>query len=166
LLLLARLMLGAAPVRAAEPAEVTAGLGEVEVLEDGRGKQMDLVVRFPYRRFDLLPTFLPELAPLLGAITTSRGAIYVYAGMGAELRLPGRWRLCPSFSAGLYHQGEGQDLGGLLQFRSALELSYTLDPRRRLGVSLDHISNGGIFGRNPGSESLTFTYSAKLGRRR
>lgn len=164
-ILLGGLALGAAPGCAAEPEEVTAGVGEVEVLEDGRGKQADLELRFPARKWRLLPPFLPRLAPLLGTIATSRGALYVYAGLGAELRLPGQWRLSPSFSAGLYHKGEGQDLGGFLQFRSAIELSYSLDRQRRLGVSLDHVSNAGIFGRNPGSESLTFRYSARLGRR-
>jgi len=156
------LALGAAPVRAAGPESVTAGFGEVEVLEDGRGQQIELELRFPARHHYLLPPFLPKLTPLLGTVATSRGALFAYAGVGAEMPLAGPWRLFPTWGLGLYHQGAGQDLGGFLQFRAAVELSYALDEHRRLGVRLDHLSNAGIFGRNPGSESLTFTYSARL----
>jgi hypothetical protein len=165
LLLLFGLVLGTAPVHAAGPESVTAGHGEVEVLEDGRGKLIELELRFPARSHRLLPPFLPKVAPLLGTVATSRGAFFVYAGLGTELPLGGPWRLVPTWAVGLYHKGEGQDLGGFLQFRTAVELSYSLDEHRRLGVRLDHVSNAGIFGRNPGSESLSFLYSARLGSR-
>ncbi|HYG64707.1 MAG TPA: acyloxyacyl hydrolase, partial [Thermoanaerobaculia bacterium] len=155
--------LGAAPLLAAEPVEVAAGAGEVEVLEDGRGQAIDLQVRFPPRRFTFLPRFVPEVAPILGTIATTRGAIYAYAGLRLDLPLGRRFHFSPSFSGGLYHQGEGQDLGGPVEFRSVVELSYALNERTRVGVSLDHLSNGGLFSSNPGSESLIFLVSSRLG---
>lgn len=164
-LLLVLPLLSAVPLRAAEPAEVGLGAGEVEVFEDGPGHEIDLEVRFPPRRFHLLPRFLPDLVPLLGTIATTKGMVYAYAGLRAELPLGHRWWFSPSFSGGVYYRAAGQDLGGPVEFRSALEISYELGRGSRLGVCLYHLSNGGIFPPNSGSESLVFTYSAALGRR-
>jgi hypothetical protein len=164
-LLLVLPLLSAMPLRAAAPAEVGLGVGEVEVFEDGPGHEIDLEIRFPPRNFHLLPRFLPKVSPLLGTIATTKGTIYAYAGLRADLPLGHRWWFSPSFSGGVYYRANGQDLGGPVEFRSALELSYELRQGSRLGVCLYHLSNGGIFPPNPGSESLVFTYSMALGRR-
>ena len=153
----------AAPLRAAGPAAVALGVGEVEVIEDGAGHEIDLEVRFPPRRFHLLPRFQPEIVPLLGTIATTKGTLYAFAGVRADLRLGPRWWFSPSFSGGLYYRAEGQDLGGPVEFRSAIEISYELRWQARVGVCLYHLSNGGIFPPNAGSESLVFTFSAPLG---
>ena len=43
-----------------------------------------------------------------------------------------------------------------------LELAYRLPGEARLGLCVYHLSNGGIYHLNPGSESLVLTYSARL----
>src|SRR4051812_10648435 len=86
-LLLLLPFLSAVPLRAAEPVEVGLGFGEVEVIEDGPGHEIDLEVRFPRRTFHLLPRFLSPVTPLLGTIATTKGAVYAYAGLRADLPL-------------------------------------------------------------------------------
>lgn len=70
--------------------------------------------------------------------------------------------LTPSFAVGAYEDGDGKDLGGTLEFRSAVELSYRLDDRARLGLAFDHISNASIYDDNPGTESLVLMYAIPL----
>jgi hypothetical protein len=135
----------------AQPEAIAGGVGEVEVLQDGPGTEIDWEVHFAPRRWRRLPRFVPELAPVAGALATSKGALYVYGGLRFDVPLG-------------YHREKGQDLGGAVQFRSGLELSYRLAGGSRLGVCMYHLSNGGLFRANPGSESLLLTYRAGLGR--
>ncbi|HVR97826.1 MAG TPA: acyloxyacyl hydrolase [Thermoanaerobaculia bacterium] len=152
----------AAPLGAEEPASIAAGIGEVEPIVDGAGVELAWEVRFAPRRFHLLSHFAPKLSPIAGALATSRGALYAYAGLRWDLPLGEHWTLSPSWALGLYHREDGQDLGGPIEFRSGLELAYRLDARSLLGISLYHLSNGGLFDNNPGSESLLFLYSTHL----
>jgi hypothetical protein len=66
----------------------------------------------------------------------------------------------PGFAAGLFHRGGGQNLGGPVEFRSSIELAYRFGDGSRLGLNLSHLSNGGFYDRNPGTESLVLVWSA------
>jgi hypothetical protein len=105
------------------------------------------------------------LHPLLGAMATTDGAFFVYAGFGIDIRLGGRFVLRPSLAPGLYHQGQAKDLGSTLQFRTGVEVAWRLSSGFRLGVEMDHISNGGYADTNRGAESLMVTVAVPLGRR-
>ena len=72
--------------------------------------------------------------------------------------------LRPSFAVGAYADGNGKDLGGVLEFRSAIALAWRFDDRSRLGVEFSHLSNAGIYDTNPGTENLTVNYSVPLDR--
>ncbi len=50
------------------------------------------------------------------------------------------------------------------EFRSALELGYEWANRKRLALAIYHLSNAGLYDRNPGSNSLILTYSFPLRR--
>ena len=50
----------------------------------------------------------------------------------------------------------------MLEFRSGIEVAWRFDNRSRLGVEFTHISNAGIYDRNPGTETLTVNYSIPL----
>lgn len=119
-------------------------------------------LRFAPRRFRLLPDRLPDLIPVAGAMAGSRSILYVYGGFRFELPLGDRWLVSPGWATGVYYQGYGMDLGNALEFRSHLELAYLLSRDSRVGLCLYHLSNAGIADRNPGSESLVVTYSARL----
>lgn len=156
----------AAPLGAEQPVSVAAGIGEVEPLAHGHGVEMAWELRFAPRRFVFLPRFLPELSPVLGALATSKGSLYAYGGFRLDLPMGERWVFSPNWGVGLYHREKGQDLGGPLEFRTALELSYRLDAGSRLSLCLHHLSNSGVFDNNPGSESLLLFYGVDVGRLR
>ena len=67
--------------------------------------------------------------------------------------------LSPSFSVGGFHEGDGKDLGGAIEFRSALELAYRFENNARLGVQVGHLSNASIYDSNPGEEFVILNYS-------
>jgi len=100
--------------------------------------------------------------PFIGVMGTTDAAIYGYAGIRLDLFLGRRWVLTPSFAPGLYSDGDGKDLGHVIEFRSALEIAYRFDDRSRLGLSVYHLSNAGLDDNNPGTEVATLHYSYPL----
>jgi hypothetical protein len=99
------------------------------------------------------------LRPAVGGMATTDGGIYGYAGFRLELPLGERWLLVPQTAAGLYDRGDAKELGGSIQFRSGLELSYRLTEAHSLGAVFYHLSNAGLEEPNPGSESLALVWS-------
>lgn len=64
-----------------------------------------------------------------------------------------------SLMPGVFYQGDGPDLGGNLQFRSALGVGYEFDNGNTLTVSYDHRSNADTQALNPGLETLSIRYA-------
>jgi lipid A 3-O-deacylase len=102
------------------------------------------------------------LRPFLAATVTTDGAVYGWTGIAYDLRL-GPLTLSPSFGPGLYHQGDGIDLGHVVEFRTQLEAAFHLGSRSRIGVSFAHMSNAGLGDINPGTEILSLHYSLAFG---
>lgn len=96
--------------------------------------------------------------PWAGAELTGDGALYGAAGVLSDLYLGERIVVTPSVGAGFFEESSGKDLGGTVQFRPQIELSYRFADRSRLGVGLSHISNAGIYSENPGTEIVTVYY--------
>lgn len=111
------------------------------------------------RRFDRFRLLKLSLIPVAGVTVTSDGGFYVAGGARLDHPLGDRWVVSPHFAVTLLEQGDGRDLGSVVEFRSGLEIAYLLPNRRRLGLSFYHLSNAGIDKTNPGSESLVFVYS-------
>ncbi|HKV10560.1 MAG TPA: acyloxyacyl hydrolase [Thermoanaerobaculia bacterium] len=155
---------GARPVRAEGPVmEVVPSLGQFEVFDGGRSWEAGWEARFATRRFRRLPGFLENATPVAGAMASSQGSLYAYGGFRFEHSLGERWTLTPSWAAGLYHRGTdgGKDLGGTVEFRSGVELAFRVTRRSRIGLCLYHLSNGGFYRFNPGTESLILTYGMR-----
>ena len=104
-----------------------------------------------------------HLVPHVGALVNGRGAGYVYTGLSLPVELGWGWMATGQGSAGLYDNGNGRDLGGMVEFRSGLEIARRLSQRHRLGIGFYHISNIAN-GRNPGVESLVLSWTFALGR--
>ena len=100
--------------------------------------------------------------PLAGAMVTSSGSFFGYAGIGVDVFLGRRFVVTPSFAPGLYAKGGGLDLGHVIEFRSQAEFAYRFDDRSRLGFAISHISNASIGGKNPGTELFTLYYSVPI----
>ena len=102
-------------------------------------------------------TFLGNLSPITGAMITADNAGYIYTGVQAKYKL-GSLNITPSFTPGLYHEGDGKDLGHLLEFKSEIQLSLDLSKSSKLGFSYNHISNASLGDKNPGANSYMFNF--------
>ncbi len=102
-------------------------------------------------------TFLGNLSPVTGALITADAASYLYTGVQAQYNL-GALNITPSFTPGLYFEGDGKDLGHLIEFKSELQFSLDLSKTSELGFSYNHISNASIGDKNPGANSYMFNF--------
>ena len=97
-------------------------------------------------------TFLGNISPITGALITGDNAGYIYTGIQAQYKI-GALNITPSFTPGLYHEGDGKDLGHLIEFKSEVQLSFDLSKNTELGFSYNHISNASLGDKNPGANS-------------
>ena len=102
-------------------------------------------------------TFLGNLSPITGVLITSDNAGYVYTGVQAQYKI-GILNITPSFTPGLYHEGDGKDLGHMLEFKSEVQLSFDLSKNTELGFSYNHLSNASLGDKNPGANSYMFNF--------
>ena len=102
-------------------------------------------------------TLLGNLSPVTGALITEDNAAYVYTGIQAQYKI-GSLNFTPSFTPGLYHEGDGKDLGHVIEFKSELQFSFDLSSNSLLGFSYNHISNASLGDKNPGANSYMFNF--------
>lgn len=100
------------------------------------------------------------LRPIVGVTGTTDSSAYAYAGFNLDVPiLSNQLYLIPNFAVGAYHSGDGKDLGGALEFRSGIELAYQMENYHRIGIAFNHLSNAGLYDKNPGVETLLINYS-------
>jgi hypothetical protein len=152
-LVLAVLLVGliTAPTEAATIESMAVSVGRFNYARDNPETEIGMELRLSPRKW--------KLAPMMGLAGTDEGAVYVYGGLRRELSLDSHWRLTPSFAVSLYDEGDGHDLGGAIEFRSALEISYQTDRRIGVGLAIYHLSNGVLYEHNPGSNSVILMLS-------
>ena len=102
-------------------------------------------------------TFLGNLSPITGALITADNAGYIYTGVQAQYQI-GKLNITPSFTPGLYHEGDGKDLGHILEFKSEVQISLDIFKNSELGFSDNHISNASLGDKNPGANSYMFNF--------
>ena len=102
-------------------------------------------------------TFLGNLSPITGAFITAESAGYIYTGVQAQYKI-GALKITQSFMPGLYHQGDGKDLGHVLEFKSEVQLSLDISKSTELGFSYNHLSNASLGDKNPGANSYMFNF--------
>ncbi len=96
-----------------------------------------------------------------GGFITANSAAYIYTGVEWNMNM-GPFFLTPSFTPGLYHEGDGKDLGHLLEFKSELQLSYKTTDTTNFAVSYNHVSNASLGDKNPGANSYMFNFLKKF----
>ncbi len=136
---------------AQEPDFVAFSLGGFDVNDNETAVEARVEYRSNWKPF--------YLGPMIGLMVNSDGGVYGYGGVYLDVFLGRRWVVTPNVAVGGYGRGNGKDLGSVIEFRSALELSYRYDNRARLGIALSHISNASIDDNNPGTESLVVTFA-------
>ncbi|MBY0355377.1 MAG: acyloxyacyl hydrolase [Rickettsiales bacterium] len=129
-------------------------IGVFDVLDNKNSTQFGLEYRYVDIGYGVRPT--------IGGNVDSDGGAYVYGGLDWDLPLGYSFTLTPNFAVGLYHEGDSKDLGGTLEFRSGLEVSYAFENQSRVGVSFNHVSNASIYDSNPGAETLLVNYQLPL----
>lgn len=108
------------------------------------------------------PTRLWKLDLAGGFAVTDEGGGWLYGGVRRDFPFGGRFVAAPGLGVALYEQGDGKDLGGSFQFRSALEVTYRVTRKARIGLTLAHLSNAGLNDFNPGANSALLTYGVDL----
>tara|TARA_B110000037_G_scaffold182429_1_gene210106 strand:- start:202 stop:714 length:513 start_codon:yes stop_codon:yes gene_type:complete len=129
--------------------------GMFDFSDDGKSSTL---VGFQHQNENLnRDTFLGNLSPITGALITADNAGYIYTGVETQYNL-GFLNVTPSFAPGLYHEGDGKDLGHILEFKSEVQLSLDLSKNTELGFSYNHISNASLGDKNPGANSYMFNF--------
>ena len=105
----------------------------------------------------LRESFLGTLSPITGLMFTADNASYLYTGIQAQYKL-GSLNIIPSFTPGLYGEGDGKDLGHIIEFKSEIQLSLDLFKNTELGLSYNHLSNASLGDKNPGANSYMFNF--------
>jgi hypothetical protein len=122
----------------------------------GIGNETALVEsRFEYRFNEKFLIF----SPIMGIMVFGDGSKYVYSGFNIFEQIGSRFTVIPNFAVGGYHNGGKKDLGGVLEFRSGIEVGYWILDKMMAGIAFHHISNASIYKRNPGTETLSLIIS-------
>jgi lipid A 3-O-deacylase len=100
-------------------------------------------------------SFFGNISPITGGFITENSAAYIYSGIEWNINM-GSFEFTPSFAPGLYHEGDGKDLGHVLEFKTEVQLSYTLSSSTSFGMSYNHVSNASLGDKNPGANSYEF----------
>ena len=120
-------------------------------------KQKAILVGFQHQNENLdRDTFLGEISPITGGFITENSAAYIYTGIEWNYAIGDKFNFTPSFAPGIYHEGNGKDLGHALEFKTEIELSYSVSESTNLGMSYNHISNASLGKKNPGANSYMF----------
>ena len=121
-------------------------------------KQSALFYGFQHQNeFLMRDTFLGNISPITGGFMTENSAAYIYSGIEWNIEM-GPFDFTPSFAPGLYRQGDGKDLGHVLEFKTEVQLSYGLSEGTSFGMSYNHISNASLGDKNPGANSYMFNF--------
>ena len=148
---------------AAHALEIVLGAGDYDVEESlGDGPvEVDLVFRFTGTEMWRWEKHGIAVVPAVGVMATEQESYYAWVGNAVLIPLGARWGLVPELGAGYYERGEGKRLGGEVEFRSGLAVTYRPNEALHLGVGFYHLSNAGIYEVNPGVNSLLFTLGFK-----
>jgi hypothetical protein len=154
--MMAAALLGSASTAAAQ--EVTVGVGlNGRISDNDPNAAVGLDLTFG----DLAQIWRLQLGLGAALAVNSDGDLWGGAGPVLWLDLGEGWRAEGSVMAGLYAD-KVEDLGGPVQFHSRLGISYALTTAWRLGASVGHSSNAGLYDENPGIERVMLTLTHKL----
>jgi lipid A 3-O-deacylase len=146
----------ASTARADDPDLLSVAGGIYNVLREDKEAQARAEYRFSYR-------FLYVIRPIVGVLATNDRTFYGYGGFRLDAEIGQHFVLMPEAAFGAWSRGDGKNLGGTAEFKEGAEIAYRFDDYSRLGFLFDHISNAGIYSRNPGVESALIVYSIPLG---
>ena len=122
------------------------------------GKKSNL---FGVQHINTEDIYFENLQPVTGAMITADNATYFYKGFQIQ-NGDGAFKFTPSFTPGLYFEGDGKDLGHVIEFKTELQISFEISSNSELGFSYNHISNASLGDKNPGANSYMFNFIKKF----
>ena len=126
-------------------------------------KQKSILIGFQHQNEILeRKTFIGNVSPITGGFITEKSAAYVYTGIEWNYNLGNKMTFTPSFAPGLYHEGNGKDLGHVLEFKTEVQLAYSVSKKTSFGMSYNHVSNASLGDKNPGANSYEFNLLKKF----
>ena len=121
-------------------------------------KQSAILFGFQHQNEDLnRDTIIGNISPITGGFITENSATYVYTGFEWNVDMGGLM-FTPSFAPGLYFEGDGKDLGHIIEFKSEVQFSYVFSESSQFGFSYNHVSNASLGNKNPGANSYTLNF--------
>jgi len=133
--------------------------GVFDFSDDGK---KSTILGFQHQNENLIrESFFGTLSPVTGALITQDSASYFYTGVQAMYKI-GNINITPSFTPGIYNQGDGKDLGHAVEFKSEVQLSLDLPKESQFGFSYNHLSNASLGDKNPGANSYMFNFLKKF----
>ena len=102
-------------------------------------------------------SFLGTIQPITGLMYTADNAGYIYTGVQTNFNA-GILNITPSFSPGLYSEGNGKDLGHIIEFKTEVQFSIDTSSDSKIGFSYNHVSNASLGDKNPGANSYIFNF--------
>ena len=125
-------------------------------------KQRAVLLGFQHQNEELYrETFLGTVSPITGGFLTENAALYAYTGIEWNFDI-GPVNFTPSFAPGLYGEGDGKDLGHILEFKSEVQATLNFSENSSLGMSYNHLSNASLGDKNPGANSYMFNFLKKF----
>ena len=143
------------PPKTYESARLSIAAGPVvpRIAEDGT----EIYLRYdPAIRYGSIGT-------AFGLSVGNEGEIWAGAGVTYDVWINSKTFAQLHFMPGGHMPGDGFDLGGPIAFRSGIELGFETTQGWRIGISYDHMSNGFLYSRNPGIETVQLRVSLPLG---
>ena len=126
-------------------------------------KQKALLFGFQHQNETLeRKLFIGNASPITGGFITENSAAYIYTGVEWNYDMGSKMTFTPSFAPGLYSEGDGKDLGHILEFKTEVQASYDYSETTSFGMSYNHISNASLGDKNPGANSYEINFLKKF----
>lgn len=139
--------------------ELTGSVGNFDYSDKGKSAAMlELTYGFTEKNID---TKIGTIQPIAGAFFTADSAGMAYVGAKIDYKL-GMFTITPSFTPGLYNEGDGKDLGHAIEFKSQVNIGLNLGASSILSAGYSHVSNASLGDKNPGANSYTFNFSRQF----
>lgn len=133
-----------------EDAELAVSVGSFDIFQPDQAVEAGVQYRLRSRAF--------RLVPHVGVHVTGDRAVFGYVGLRRPINVGRRWLLEPSLAVAAFENGDGKDLGQVLEFRSGLDLTRRLTNGAKISLGVYHISNASMAENNPGANSGLLTY--------
>ncbi len=143
------------------PHLVALGLGAFDITDDDTAVEGRIEFRPGTRILDGVPGF-HGIGPVVGLMANVDGGVYGYGGFFLDFRWGEHVLIWPGAAVGAYEDGNSVDLGGVVEFQTGLTVAYQSEDQSHVGFTFSHISNAGIYDRNPGENSLWLSYAIPL----